>query len=215
MKNPRDFWTGVIYVAVGVGGRGHRPGLRARHGVSDGPGLLSRPSSEGLLVLIGLLSLGRAALRPGEPLPPARIKGLLAVTAATLGFGALVRGAGLVVALPVLVVGERGGERAIPLGAGARAGRGAHAVLRGRLRLCPWRSHAASRYVVRRLTQGHVELLTNLGLGLQTAFTLTNLLYCLVGVFLGTLIGVLPGLGPTATIAMLLPITFGCRRCRR
>ncbi len=54
-----------------------------------------------------------------------------------------------------------------------------------------------------------MELLTNLGLGLQTAFTLTNLLYCLVGVFLGTLIGVLPGLGPTATIAMLLPITFG------
>jgi TctA family transporter len=54
-----------------------------------------------------------------------------------------------------------------------------------------------------------VELLTNLGLGLQTAFTLTNLLYCLAGVFLGTLIGVLPGLGPTATIAMLLPVTFG------
>ncbi len=54
-----------------------------------------------------------------------------------------------------------------------------------------------------------MELLTNLGLGLQTAFTLINLLYCLVGVFLGTLIGVLPGLGPTATIAMLLPITFG------
>ena len=54
-----------------------------------------------------------------------------------------------------------------------------------------------------------MELLTNLGLGLQTALTLTNLLYCLAGVFLGTLIGVLPGLGPTATIAMLLPITFG------
>ena len=54
-----------------------------------------------------------------------------------------------------------------------------------------------------------MELLTNIGLGLQTAFTLTNLLYCLAGVFLGTLIGVLPGLGPTATIAMLLPITFG------
>jgi TctA family transporter len=53
-----------------------------------------------------------------------------------------------------------------------------------------------------------VDLVTNLGLGFQTAFTGANLLYCLVGVFLGTLIGVLPGLGPTATIAMLLPITF-------
>jgi TctA family transporter len=53
-----------------------------------------------------------------------------------------------------------------------------------------------------------MELLGNLGLGLQTALTLSNLFYCLVGVFLGTAIGVLPGLGPTATIAMLLPITF-------
>jgi TctA family transporter len=54
-----------------------------------------------------------------------------------------------------------------------------------------------------------MELLANLGLGLETAFTATNLLYCFAGVFLGTLIGVLPGLGPTATIAMLLPVTFG------
>lgn len=53
-----------------------------------------------------------------------------------------------------------------------------------------------------------MELIGNLGLGLQTALTLSNLFYCLVGVFLGTAIGVLPGLGPTATIAMLLPITF-------
>ncbi|MGH8727389.1 MAG: tripartite tricarboxylate transporter permease [Burkholderiales bacterium] len=53
-----------------------------------------------------------------------------------------------------------------------------------------------------------MELLSNLALGFESAFTLTNLLYCLAGVFLGTLIGVLPGLGPTATIAMLLPITF-------
>jgi putative tricarboxylic transport membrane protein len=53
-----------------------------------------------------------------------------------------------------------------------------------------------------------MELISNLGLGLSTAATPINLLYCFIGVFLGTLIGVLPGLGPTATIAMLLPITF-------
>lgn len=53
-----------------------------------------------------------------------------------------------------------------------------------------------------------MELLDNLSLGFSTALSTVNLLYCLVGVFLGTLIGVLPGLGPTATIAMLLPITF-------
>ncbi|HTJ96650.1 MAG TPA: tripartite tricarboxylate transporter permease [Rhodocyclaceae bacterium] len=56
-----------------------------------------------------------------------------------------------------------------------------------------------------------MELLANLSLGFDTAFTLTNLFYCLVGVFLGTAIGVLPGLGPTATIAMLLPVTFGLK----
>lgn len=54
-----------------------------------------------------------------------------------------------------------------------------------------------------------MDTLSNLLLGFETAGTLYNLLYCFIGVFLGTAIGVLPGLGPTATIAMLLPITFG------
>jgi TctA family transporter len=54
-----------------------------------------------------------------------------------------------------------------------------------------------------------MEIFANLGLGLETAFTLQNLFYCLVGVFVGTAVGVLPGLGPIATIAMLLPATFG------
>ncbi len=54
-----------------------------------------------------------------------------------------------------------------------------------------------------------MELIGNLGIGVDAALTWTNLMYCFIGVFLGTLIGVLPGLGPTATIAMLLPITFG------
>jgi putative tricarboxylic transport membrane protein len=53
-----------------------------------------------------------------------------------------------------------------------------------------------------------MELIDNLGLGFETALTFNNLFYCFLGVLLGTLIGVLPGIGPTATIAMLLPITF-------
>ena len=53
-----------------------------------------------------------------------------------------------------------------------------------------------------------MELIANLALGFATALDPVNLLYCFLGVFLGTLIGVLPGIGPTATIAMLLPITF-------
>ena len=53
-----------------------------------------------------------------------------------------------------------------------------------------------------------MELLANLSLGFETAFTLQNLLYCFIGCVLGTLIGVLPGIGPVATIAMLLPATY-------
>ncbi|MFM8665508.1 MAG: tripartite tricarboxylate transporter permease [Betaproteobacteria bacterium] len=53
-----------------------------------------------------------------------------------------------------------------------------------------------------------MELLNNLALGFQTALTLQNLAYALFGSILGTLIGVLPGLGPVATIAMLLPSIY-------
>ena len=53
-----------------------------------------------------------------------------------------------------------------------------------------------------------MELLNNLALGFGVAFTLQNLLYAFFGSVLGTLIGVLPGLGPVATIAMLLPSIY-------
>jgi putative tricarboxylic transport membrane protein len=54
-----------------------------------------------------------------------------------------------------------------------------------------------------------MDILANLGTGFVAAASLQNLFFCLVGCMLGTLIGVLPGIGPVATIAMLLPITFG------
>jgi len=53
-----------------------------------------------------------------------------------------------------------------------------------------------------------MDFLTILSLGFGVAITPINLLYAFIGCFLGTLIGVLPGLGPTATIAMLLPATY-------
>ncbi|MGC0223013.1 tripartite tricarboxylate transporter permease [Pseudooceanicola nitratireducens] len=52
------------------------------------------------------------------------------------------------------------------------------------------------------------QLLQNIALGLSVAFSLEGLLYCFIGVFLGTLVGVLPGIGIMATLAMLMPITF-------
>jgi len=56
---------------------------------------------------------------------------------------------------------------------------------------------------------GNVEILSNLATGFGAAGTLQNLGFALIGCLLGTLIGVLPGIGPIPTIAILLPITFG------
>jgi putative tricarboxylic transport membrane protein len=52
------------------------------------------------------------------------------------------------------------------------------------------------------------EIFQHLALGFSVALSLHNILLCFVGCMLGTLIGVLPGIGPIATIAVLLPITF-------
>jgi len=54
-----------------------------------------------------------------------------------------------------------------------------------------------------------VDIFSALLHGFEVALSLQNLLFCLLGVTLGTLIGVLPGLGPTTGVAILIPITFG------
>jgi putative tricarboxylic transport membrane protein len=53
-----------------------------------------------------------------------------------------------------------------------------------------------------------VEILSSIGMGFQTALAPANLLFCLLGVLTGTLVGVLPGLGPVAAMSLLLPTTF-------
>ncbi len=53
-----------------------------------------------------------------------------------------------------------------------------------------------------------MDILAHIALGARTLFTPTNLFFCFLGVLMGTLVGVLPGLGPTAAIALLLPNTF-------
>src|SRR5262245_13892269 len=53
-----------------------------------------------------------------------------------------------------------------------------------------------------------MDILSNLGLGFGVAISLKNLISCFFGVFLATLFGVLPGVCPVATVAMLLPLTF-------
>jgi putative tricarboxylic transport membrane protein len=53
------------------------------------------------------------------------------------------------------------------------------------------------------------DIFSNLALGLQTAMTWTNILWVVIGGSLGTIIGMLPGLGPATGVAVLIPITFG------
>jgi len=54
-----------------------------------------------------------------------------------------------------------------------------------------------------------MDILNHLALGFNVASSLHNLFFCFLGVLIGTLIGVLPGIGPVATISLLLPVTFG------
>jgi putative tricarboxylic transport membrane protein len=51
--------------------------------------------------------------------------------------------------------------------------------------------------------------ITDLWYGFGVALEPHNLMYCFLGVLVGNLVGVLPGMGPVATISILLPLTFG------
>ncbi|HEY6197666.1 MAG TPA: tripartite tricarboxylate transporter TctB family protein [Candidatus Binatia bacterium] len=101
--NPKDFWTGLIYVAFGAAfiwiARDYGMGTAFRMGPAYFPTVLGA-----ILILIGLISLARSFLRPGTAIAGFTIKGMLIVVLSTALFGAIVRGAGLAVALPALVI---------------------------------------------------------------------------------------------------------------
>jgi len=103
IQNRKDFWAGLIYIAFGLSAaiiaREYGMGTTFKMGPAYFPTVLG-----GLLVLIGLISVGRSCMHTGSPPGPFAIKGLLLVVASTLVFGLIVRGAGLVIALPVFVV---------------------------------------------------------------------------------------------------------------
>ena len=102
-RNAKDFWTGIIYIAVGAAaiviGRDYGMGTAMKMGPAYFPVILS-----GLLILIGAISVIRSFFKQGTPIGTFAWKGLVLVIAATLLFGAVVRGAGMVVALPLMVV---------------------------------------------------------------------------------------------------------------
>jgi len=103
IRNVKDFWTGVIYVAFGCAAifisRDYGMGTAVKMGPAYFPAILSI-----MLILIGLVSLVRSFLKPGSPVGALAFKGLILITISIILFGFIVRGAGLIIALPVLVI---------------------------------------------------------------------------------------------------------------
>jgi hypothetical protein len=102
-RNPKDFWTGLIYIFFGSSAifiaREYSMGNAFRMGPAYFPTVLST-----ILILIGVISLIRSFVTLGTPIGAFAFKGLTLVSASVLVFGFLVRGAGLAVVLPLLVI---------------------------------------------------------------------------------------------------------------
>ena len=102
-RNAKDFWTGVIYIAIGgaaiIIGRDYGMGTAMKMGPAYFPVILS-----GLLILIGAISVIRSFFKPGTPVGTVAWKGLALVIASTVLFGFVVRGAGMAIALPMMVI---------------------------------------------------------------------------------------------------------------
>ncbi len=103
IRGPKDFWTGVIYVLFGGLAfwiaRDYGFGTASRMGPGYFPTVLGA-----LLVLIGVISLVRSFIVPGEPLGDFAIKAGFLIILATVLFGFLINRAGLIIALLALVL---------------------------------------------------------------------------------------------------------------
>lgn len=103
IRDPRDFWSGVIFVAFGLGamlvGRGYAMGTAERMGPGYFPTVLG-----GLLAVLGAICVLRSLVRPGEGVGRFALKNLALILGATVLFGVLIRTAGLVIAIVLLVL---------------------------------------------------------------------------------------------------------------
>ena len=103
IKHPKDFYAGLMYAAIGVGAiilaRNYTMGTSVRMGPGYFPTVMG-----GLLTLVGAISMIRAFLHSGEAIKPFYWKELFLVLGSVALFGVLVRGAGLVPSLILLVI---------------------------------------------------------------------------------------------------------------
>jgi hypothetical protein len=103
IRSSRDFWTGLIYLFFGVVAivvsRDYSMGTGGRMGPGYFPTILGY-----LLVLIGAIAVMRSFIASGAPIGAFAFKGIALVGSSILLFGVIVRGAGVAVALPLLVI---------------------------------------------------------------------------------------------------------------
>ncbi len=103
IRHPKDFWTGIIFLFFGLAaiiiGLDYPMGTAGRMGPAYFPAILG-----GMLSLVGLVGVIRSFLRPGEAIGKFHLKELFLVLLAVILFGFLMRKAGLVPAVLVLVL---------------------------------------------------------------------------------------------------------------
>lgn len=103
IRNPKDFWSGVIFIVFGAAavviGQDYSMGTAGRMGPAYFPVVLGV-----LLAVIGAVAVVRSLFRSGAPIEKFAIRNIALVMSAVLLFGFLVRGAGLAIAIPVMVL---------------------------------------------------------------------------------------------------------------
>ncbi len=103
IRHPKDFWTGIIFLSFGLAalyiGQDYEMGSAGRMGPAYFPTILGA-----LLAVIGLIAVIRSCMRPGEAVGKFYIREIVLILSAVVLFGFLVRGAGLVPAVLVLVL---------------------------------------------------------------------------------------------------------------
>jgi fumarate reductase subunit C len=103
IRNPRDFWAGVIYLALAAValwiGRNYSLGSSARMGPGYFPVVLGS-----ILAVFGIVSVGRSLLRPGEAISAFAFRPLVLVLGSVALFGLLLDRVGVLIALPCLIV---------------------------------------------------------------------------------------------------------------
>ena len=149
-RNLKDFWTGLVYIFFGSSAiliaREYGMGTAVKMGPAYFPTILG-----GLLLVIGAISVIRSFFVPGAPIGGVAFKGLILVSVSVLVFGFVVRGAGLAVALPLLVIISALGELTISLASDVDHGGGPDNLLRSGVSERLGHSAADHRSVVRRL----------------------------------------------------------------